>query len=148
MSYKEIYRRSLEQPEGFWAEAAEALDWDRRWERVLDDSEAPYYRWFSGGQMNTCHNALDRHCEAGRGEQTAVIYDSPVTGQVRRYSFAEMRDLVARFAGALKQLGVGQGDRVILYLPMIPEAVVAMLACARIGAPPWLTSKAIRANYP
>ncbi|MEE4294534.1 MAG: propionyl-CoA synthetase [Xanthomonadales bacterium] len=134
MSYKTVYRNSIEDPEAFWAEAASALEWDKPWDKVLDSSVAPYYEWFSGAEINTCHNALDRHCAAGRGEQTALIYDSPVTGQVRKYSYAELRDETARFAGALKARGVKKGDRVIIYMPMIPEAVIAMLGCARIGA--------------
>ena len=133
-TYQETYRASIEQPESFWAEAAGKLDWDRPWDRVLDDSDAPFYEWFSGGEINTCYNALDRHCEAGRGGQAALIYDSPVTDQAKTYSYAELRDEVARFAGALRARGVGQGDRVIVYMPMIPEAVIAMLGCARIGA--------------
>jgi propionyl-CoA synthetase len=132
--YEETYRRSLADPEGFWAEAAEAIHWEKRWDRVLDDSQAPFYRWFRGGRLNTCYNALDRHVEDGRAEQTALIYDSPVTGQIQKYSYRELRDEVARFAGGLAALGVGKGDRVLLYLPMVPEAAVAMLACARLGA--------------
>ena len=132
--YEEVFRRSLEDPNGFWAEAAEAITWERRWDRVLDDSNPPFYRWFTGGRLNTCYNALDRHIESGRGDQVALIYDSPVTGVVRRYTYRELRDQVARFAGALKDLGVGKGDTVIMYMPMVPDAVVGMLACARIGA--------------
>ncbi|HUO80355.1 MAG TPA: propionyl-CoA synthetase [Steroidobacteraceae bacterium] len=132
--YRDAYRRSLTDPAGFWADAARAIDWERRWDRVLDDSRAPLYRWFSGGRLNTCHNALDRHVAAGRGEQAALIYDSPVTGSVRRFSYAELTAAVARFAGVLVALGVGRGERVIIYMPMVPEAVIAMLACARIGA--------------
>jgi propionyl-CoA synthetase len=133
-SYEEIYARSLRDPEGFWAEAAEALVWDRRWDRVLDDARPPFYRWFSGGRLNTCYNAVDRHVEAGRGSQPAVIHDSPVTDSVRTLTYAQLQDQVAHFAGALRQQGVGQGDRVIIYMPMVPEALIAMLACARIGA--------------
>jgi len=133
-SYQNLYRRSLEDPEGFWAEAAEAIHWERKWERVLDDARKPFYRWFAGGVLNTCYNALDRHVEAGRAEQAALIYDSPVTGTIKRYSFRELRDAVACFAGALVQLGINKGDRVIIYMPMVPEAVIAMLGCARIGA--------------
>jgi len=132
--YEEAYARSLADPEGFWAEAAEAIDWERRWDRVLDDRHAPFYRWFAGARLNTCHNALDRHVAAGRGDQTALIYDSPMTGRVRRFSFAELRDEAARFAGALAREGVQRGDRVVIYMPMIPEAVIAMLGCARLGA--------------
>jgi propionyl-CoA synthetase len=132
--FDEVYARSLKDPEGFWSEAAEALHWDRRWDRVLDDSRPPFYRWFAGGRLNTCYNAVDRHVEAGRGDQAAVIYDSPVTGTKRTLSFEDLQSEVARFAGALKAQGVAYGDRVIIYMPMVPEALVAMLACARIGA--------------
>jgi propionyl-CoA synthetase len=131
--FDEIHRRSLEEPEAFWAEAAAAIDWDEPWERVLDDSHAPLYRWFSGGRLNTCHNALDRHVE-GRADQTALIYDSPVTDTVATFTYRELRDAVARFAGALAAQGVERGDRVLVYMPMVPEAVIAMLACARLGA--------------
>jgi propionyl-CoA synthetase len=130
----EIHRRSLAEPEAFWAEAAAAVDWAEPWQRVLDDSRAPLYRWFTGGRLNTCHNALDRHVEGGRAEQTALIYDSPVTNTVATFTYRELRDAVARFAGALRTLGVEPGDRVIVYMPMVPEALVAMLACARLGA--------------
>ena len=132
--FEETYRRSLRDPEAFWAEAAAAIDWDEPWGRVLDDSRAPFYRWFAGGRMNSCYNAIDRHVEDGRADQSALIYDSPVTGAVASYSYRELRDLVARFAGALAVRGVERGDRVIVYMPMVPEAVIAMLACARIGA--------------
>jgi propionyl-CoA synthetase len=131
---EETYRRSLEEPESFWAEAAAAIDWDEPWERVLDDSRPPFYRWFGGGRMNTCHNALDRHVDGGRAEQPALVYDSPVTGTVKTFTYRELRDEVARFAGALAAQGVEHGDRVIVYMPMIPEALIAMLACARLGA--------------
>jgi propionyl-CoA synthetase len=134
MGYRDVHQRSLTDPEDFWAEAAEAIDWDRRWDRVLDADNAPLYRWFSGGQLNTCHNALDRHVAAGHGERIALIHDSPVTGSIRRYSYLELRDTVARLAGVLQAHGVGHGDRVIVYMPMVPEAAMAMLACARIGA--------------
>ncbi len=134
MSYIENYRNSLARPEQFWGDAADQLYWSKRWDKVLDDSNAPFYEWFAGGEINTCYNALDRHCESGRGEQAALIYDSPVTGQVITYSYDELLDLVARFAGVLLQHGVALGDRVIIYMPMIPEAVISMLACARIGA--------------
>jgi len=133
-AYREAHHRALEDPEGFWGERALALHWERRWDRVLDASRAPFYRWFSGGRINTCYNALDRHIEQGRGEQAALIYDSPVTGTVARFSYRELRDRVAHFAGALAAQGVGPGDCVVIYMPMVPEAVVAMLACARIGA--------------
>jgi propionyl-CoA synthetase len=133
-AYRDAYRRSLEDPEGFWGEQAQALHWERRWDRVLDASRAPFYRWFSGARINTCYNALDRHVEQGRGAQTALIYDSPVTGKVARYTYRELCGRVARFAGALRVQGVRRGDCVVIYMPMVPEAVVAMLACARIGA--------------
>ncbi|HMA51981.1 MAG TPA: propionyl-CoA synthetase, partial [Magnetospirillaceae bacterium] len=132
--YDLAYRRSLADPEGFWAEAAEALVWSRRWETVLDSSRPPFYRWFAGGELNACYNALDRHVENGRADQTALIHDSPVTGTTKSYSYRQLTDLVARFAGVLASLGVGKGDRVILYMPMVPEAAIAMLACARLGA--------------
>jgi len=119
---------------GFWSAAAGLIDWYTEPENVLDASAPPLYRWFTGGTMNTCHNALDRHVAAGRGGQSALIYDSPVTGSVRVFSYAELRDQVARFAGVLRGAGVNRGDRVVIYLPMIPEAPIAMLACARIGA--------------
>jgi propionyl-CoA synthetase len=134
MSYQETYRRSLADPEGFWSQAADALHWDQRWDQTLDASRAPFYRWFSGGRLNTCYNALDRHVENGRAEQTALIYDSPVTNTVKKFSYRELRDQVALFAGALQGQGVRQGDRVVIYMPMVPEAAIAMLACARIGA--------------
>jgi propionyl-CoA synthetase len=132
--YQDVHRRSLTDPEGFWGELATAIDWDRKWDRVLDASRAPSYRWFAGGRLNTCYNALDRHVVQGRAEQVALIYDSPVTGTVARFSYRELCDQVALFAGALRAQGVHAGERVILYMPMVPEAVVAMLACARIGA--------------
>lgn len=132
--YRAIWERSLRDPEGFWGEAAEALHWDRRWDRVLDASRPPFYRWFTGGLLNTCYNAVDRHVAAGRGGQAALIHDSPVTGTVRTLTYAELQEDVARFAGALVRLGARKGDRVVVYMPMVPEAIVAMLACARIGA--------------
>jgi propionyl-CoA synthetase len=132
--FEEIYRRSLDDPEGFWAEAASEIDWVEPWERVLDDSRAPFYRWFAGGRLNTCYNALDRHVERGRADQIALIYDSPVTSTTATFTYRELRDAVARFAGALVAQGVERGDRVVVYMPMVPEAVIAMLACARLGA--------------
>ena len=132
--FDEMYRHSLDDPEKFWAEAAAEIDWDEPWERVLDESRAPFYRWFAGGRLNSCHNALDRHIEGGRADQLALIYDSPVTGTTASFTYRELRDAVARFAGALAAEGVGRGDRVIIYMPMVPESVIAMLACARIGA--------------
>ncbi len=134
MDYQTLYQTSLETPDEFWGDCASDLVWTKPWERVLDDSNPPFYEWFSGGELNTCYNALDRHCEQGRAQQAALIYDSPVTGQVRTYSYAELRDEVAVFANVLQKNGVEKGDRVIVYMPMIPEAVISMLACARIGA--------------
>jgi propionyl-CoA synthetase len=133
-SYAETYRRSLERPKEFWAEAAEAIDWERRWDRVLDASRPPFYRWFVGAQLNTCWNAVDRHVAAGRGERIALIWDSPVTGRIVQFTYRELRDEVARLAGALAGLGVVKGDRVLIYMPMVPQAAFAMLACARLGA--------------
>ncbi len=132
--YDEVYRRAHDDPEGFWAARAEDIHWEKRWDRVLDASRPPYYRWFAGGVLNTCYNALDLHVDRGRGKQTALIYDSPVTGTVRAFTYFELRDEVARFAGALRRQGVEKGDRVIIYMPAVPEAVIAMLACARLGA--------------
>ena len=132
--YEHIYGRAATDPEGFWAAAAEDVVWERRWDRVLDYSRPPFARWFVGGRLNTCENALDVHVARGRGKQRALIYDSPVTGTLRTWTYAELTDAVARMAGALRRLGVGKGDRVVLYMPMVPEAVMAMLACARLGA--------------
>ena len=133
-AYSESYRRSLVDPEAFWLDAAKSITWTRPPSRALDASNPPFHRWFPDGELNTAYNALDRHVEAGRGDRAALIWDSPVTGQQRTYTFTELRDEVARFAGALRSLGVTQGDRVIVYLPMVPEAVIAMRACARTGA--------------
>ena len=132
--YNDVYQRALNDPEGFWAEAAEDIHWDKRWDRVLDDSRPPFYRWFTGGALNTCYNALDVHVEQGNGDRPALIYDSPVTDSVKVFTYLELRDAVATFAGALRNHGVGVGDRVIVYMPMVPEAAVAILACARLGA--------------
>ena len=132
--YRTLYQESMQNPEEFWAKTAEELVWTKPWDKVIDDTDAPYYEWFAGGEINTCYNALDRHCENGRAGQAALIYDSPVTGQVRTFSYAELRDEVAVFANALQNHGVEKGDRVIVYMPMIPEAVISVLACARIGA--------------
>ncbi len=132
--YADAFRRSLADPDGFWGEAAEAIDWYQRPTAVLDASGAPFYRWFTGGVLNTCFNAVDRHVRDGRGDQAALIYDSPVTSTSRTFTYQQLLAEVARFAGVLRGLGTGAGDRVVIYMPMIPEAVVAMLACARIGA--------------
>ncbi|MDG3011773.1 propionyl-CoA synthetase [Rhodococcus sp. D2-41] len=133
-AYAEAFRQSIDEPEKFWLDAARAVDWAQFPTRALDDSAAPMYRWYPDGSLNTCVNALDRHVAAGRGDQTALIYDSAMVPTVRRYTYAELLDQVSRFAGALAERGVTAGDRVIIYMPMIPEAAIAMLACARIGA--------------
>jgi len=134
-AYEAAYRRSLEDPEGFWGDAARDIDWVRTWDRVLDSSNKPFYRWFTGARCNTCYNALDRHADGSRGDQAALIYDSPVTGNTKKtYTYRQLRDEVAKFAGVLRAQGVEKGDRVIVYMPMVPEAAIAMLACARLGA--------------
>ncbi|MGE0747489.1 MAG: AMP-binding protein, partial [Rhodospirillales bacterium] len=132
--YQDAYAASLRDPEAFWAAAAGDIVWYKRWDKVLDDTRKPFYRWFRGGQLNTCHNALDVHVAGGRADQTALIYDSPITGTLETYSYRALLEEVAQAAGALAAHGVAKGDRVILYMPMIPQAVIAMLACARIGA--------------
>ena len=131
--YRDLFQASVDDPTAFWAQAARAVSWTREPSRVLDDDNPPFYRWFPDGELNTCANALDRHIET-RGDQPALIYDSPVTGSKRTYTYRELLSDTARFAGVLRDLGVGKGDRVVLYMPMIPEAVIAMLACARLGA--------------
>ena len=132
--YDEVYAGWQSDPEGFWAAAAEAVHWSKRWDAVLDSSNEPFYRWFVGGEINTCYNCVDRHVEQGRGDRPALIYDSPITGSKRVFTYAELRDEIARFAGVLRRYGIEKGDRVIIYMSMAPQAVVAMLACARIGA--------------
>jgi propionyl-CoA synthetase len=133
-NYAKIYKQSLENPQHFWGDVAQDLHWYKPWDKVLDKEAQPSPRWYVGGQLNTCFNALDRHIAAGHGERQALIYDSPVTDQKQTYSYRELRDKVALLAGTLATHGVTKGDRVIVYLPMIPEAAIAMLACARIGA--------------
>jgi propionyl-CoA synthetase len=132
--YRETYQASIEDPEAFWAEQAGLVDWITAPAQALDSSRAPFYRWFPGGRLNTCYNALDRHVIRGRADQPALIYDSAVTGAQQTFTYAELLERVAAFAGGLRALGVGKGDRVVVYMPMIPEAVIAMLACARLGA--------------
>ena len=134
MSYLDIYQQSIEQPELFWREQAEQIKWYELPETILSQDEHGFYRWFSGGKINTSYLALDVHIEEGRGAQLAMIYDSPATDSQQKFTFLELRDEVAKFAGGLKNLGVEKGDRVIIYMPMVPEAVIAMLACARLGA--------------
>ena len=131
--YRDVFQASVDDPAAFWARAAEAVTWTRDPQRILDGDNPPFYRWFPDAELNTCANALDRHI-ATRGDQAALIYDSPVTGSKRTYTYRELLSETARFAGVLRGLGVGKGDRVVLYRPMIPEAVIAMLACARLGA--------------
>src|SRR5689334_86440 len=121
-AYRDAYQRSIADPEGFWADAATTIDRSRRPTEILDRSRDPFFRWYPDGELNTRHNALDRHVDAGRADQPALVYDSPVTGTVRTYTYRELRDEVARFAGVLRRLGVGRGDRVVVYLPMVPEA--------------------------
>lgn len=133
-SYHDAYRKSLDDREGFWRSAAGLIDWQRAPEQILDDANAPLYRWFPDAALNTCFNAVDRHVRDGRGNQPAIIYDSPLTGRQETWSYRELLDQVSTFAGALANLGVTKGDRVVIYMPMIPQTVVAMLACARIGA--------------
>jgi propionyl-CoA synthetase len=134
MGYQELYDQAIADPEAFWSAAADSIDWEVTPTVVLDTDNPPFYRWFADGVLNTCWNAVDRHVENGRGDQTALIYDSAMIGTVEKISFRELRNRVALFAGALVNLGITKGDRVIIYLPMIPEAAIAMLACARIGA--------------
>ncbi|MHB1209771.1 MAG: propionyl-CoA synthetase [Acidimicrobiales bacterium] len=132
--YRDVWERSISEPESFWGEAAKQIDWYREPTIVLDRSNDPIFKWFSDGEMNTCYNALDRHVANGRGESTALIYDSPVSNTKARYTYRELLDEVSHFAGALRNLGVHHGDRVVIYMPMIPQAAIAMLACARLGA--------------
>jgi propionyl-CoA synthetase len=133
-SYKKTYQAWKNEPLEFWKEAANEIDWYRECDSILDDKHAPLYQWYKGAKTNTCYNAIDRHVEAGQGDRTALIYDSAMTKCVKKFSYFEMQELISKFAGVLKDMGVEKGDRVLLYMPMIPEAVVAMLACARIGA--------------
>ncbi|WP_226361187.1 propionyl-CoA synthetase [Pseudonocardia sp. ICBG1142] len=133
-AYEEIFRSSVDDREGFWLRAADGIDWDVAPTRALDASNPPFYRWFPDGELNVAYNALDRHVDAGNGDRTALVYDSPVTGSRRTYTYAELHDEVALFAGVLRDQGVGHGDRVVVYMPMVPEAAIAMLACARLGA--------------
>ncbi|MCG8632742.1 MAG: propionyl-CoA synthetase [Desulfobacterales bacterium] len=133
-SYAEAYDKSINDPDGFWGPVAEDCFWYKKWDKVLDDSNKPFYRWFTGGRTNTCYNAVDLHVENGRGDQTAIIYDSPVTDTIKKFTYNDLKEQVSLFAGALAAKGVKKGDRVIIYMPMIPEATFAMLACARLGA--------------
>ena len=134
MKYDEAFQESLENPESFWGRAAEGIHWDKQWDRVLDQSNSPFVKWFPGAKVNTCYNAVDRHVDGGLGNQIALIYDSPVTNVIRKFTYSELKDRVSKIAGFLKELGVEKGDTVLIYMPMIPEAVLSMLACARLGA--------------
>ena len=131
-SYEEVFTRSLTDPDGFWSEAAEEVSWIETWDKVIDTSNPPFYRWFPGGVLNTCYNAVDLHVETGRADQAALIYDSPVTDTVKTFTYRELRDEVSTFAGVLSNYGVTKGDRVVIYRPLVPEAVISMLACARL----------------
>ena len=133
-AYEKLYTQSLEDPEGFWAEIAEDVHWYKKWDKVFDNSRQPFYQWFKGGVVNTCYNALDLHVANGRADQPALLYDSPVTDTIKSFTYRELLEQVARFAGVLANQNVQKGDRVIIYMPMVPEAVISMLACARIGA--------------
>ena len=132
--YAEAHAASLRDPEAFWLDAARAIDWASPPTRAFDAAAGAYGRWFPDATLNACHNAVDRHVAGGRGDQAAILYDSPVTGTKRRITYAELRDAVAVLAGVLRDLGVGRGDRVVIYMPMVPEALFGMLACARLGA--------------
>jgi propionyl-CoA synthetase len=133
-NFDSVFQSSVQNREAFWAEAAKGITWYKQYDKVLDSSNPPFYRWFVGGKMNTCYNAVDRHVENGRANQTAIIYDSPVTNTIAKITYKELQERVALFAGALQSQGVTKGDTVVIYMPMIPEAAVAMLACARLGA--------------
>ena len=134
MDYQQIYAQATSDPERFWMEAASGIDWDEHPSKALFAENAPIYEWFADGKLNGCWNAVDRHVEAGHGERLAIIHDSPVTGSVHKITYSELRARVASLAGALRAKGIGKGDRVIIYMPMVPEALEAMLACARLGA--------------
>ena len=132
--FKKIYEQSIKNPENFWQEASNDIFWFKKPTKILNKSNPPFYKWFEDGVTNTCYNALDIHIDQGRGKNTALIYDSPITGNKSKFTYEELKLKVSKFAGALKDQGVNKGDRVIIYMPMIPEAVIAMLASARIGA--------------
>ncbi len=134
VSYDEAYSNWKRDPQAWWAGAAEGITWTKPWDLVFDPSLGAYGQWFAGGMLNTCHNCLDRHVEAGHGERAALIWDSAMTGKIVTHSYTELRDRTAKLAGALAVLGVAKGDRVVIYMPMVPEAAIAMLACARLGA--------------
>ncbi len=132
--YEKAYRESIEQPDKFWGKAAQQIEWYKPYTKVLDDSHRPFYKWFVGGELNTCYNAIDFHVKNGRADQIALVYDSPVTNVIQKFTYLQLLDRVAKFAGVLVANGIIKGDRVVIYMPMIPEAMIGMLACARIGA--------------
>ncbi|KAK0075234.1 hypothetical protein PV325_007178 [Microctonus aethiopoides] len=132
--YEETFRRSLESPEEFWSEVAETVEWSKRWDKVKDNTNEPFTKWYVGGEINACHNAIDRHVNAGNGEKIALIHDSPMTSTIRKVSYNELLDKTSKLAGALANMGVNKGDRVLIYMPLIPETIIAILACARLGA--------------
>ena len=134
MNFKEIYEKSIKNPEDFWKSLSDDIFWFKKPTKILNSSNPPFYKWYEDGKTNTCYNALDLHVENGLGDNTALIYDSPITGNKAKYTFNELKSRVSKFAGALKNQGVEKGDRVVIYMPMVPEAVIAMLACGRIGA--------------
>ncbi|KAL3225709.1 hypothetical protein MRX96_025634 [Rhipicephalus microplus] len=132
--YRDAYLTACEEPDSFWPDVAKRLVWDRKWIRVIDDYHKPFTKWFPGGEISVCYNAVDRHVAAGKGDHVAIIYDSPVTNVIAKITYKELKDQVSRVAGVLKKWGIRKGDRVIIYMPMIPETIYAMLACSRIGA--------------
>ena len=132
--YEEIFKSSLKDPNTFWGNAAEDVKWIKKFDKVVHTDGPPFYKWFRGGKINTCYNALDRHVDEGNGDRTALIYDSAMINVKKKFSYKELRDKTAELAGALQRYGIKKGDRVIIYMPMIPEAIMAMLACGRIGA--------------
>jgi len=127
-------QRSLQNPEEYWAEIAENTIWTKKWNKVLDNSNPPFARWFEGGELSICYNAVDRHVDEGHGDQKALVWDSPITGNKATITYNELQLLVSKVAGQLSKMGVGKGDRVLIYMPMVPEAVAAMLATVRLGA--------------
>ena len=134
VKYKDVYQKSIIDSEGFWSDVANDIFWYKKPTKILNSSNPPFYKWFSDGITNTCYNAIDLHVKNGNGEKVAIIYDSPITNSQKKITYSELKDLVATFAGVLKNQGINKGDRVIIYMPMIPEAVIGMLACGRIGA--------------
>ncbi|XP_022243888.1 acyl-CoA synthetase short-chain family member 3, mitochondrial-like, partial [Limulus polyphemus] len=132
--YQQHFESARDDPESFWAEAAQEITWYKQWDTVLDNKNPPFAKWFPGGLLNVCHNAVDRHVDAGLGDRLAIIHDSPVTNTVRFITYRQLQDQVSSLAGTFAQWNIRRGDRVVIYMPMIPEAIIAMLACARIGA--------------